>query len=45
MSGVARGYSDKGTPPEIFRKGLVLSPLSGLVLIAAAALVLRRRDL
>lgn len=45
MSGVARGYSDKGTPPEIFRKGLVMAPLSGLVLIAAAALVLRRRDL
>lgn len=45
MSGVARGYSDKGTPPEIYRKGLVVAPLSGLVLIAAAALVLRRRDL
>jgi hypothetical protein len=45
MSGVARGYSDKGTPPEIFRKGLLLAPLSGLVLIGAAALVLRRRDL
>lgn len=45
MSGVARGYSDKGTPPGIFNRGLLLSPLWTLALVAASALVLRRRAL
>lgn len=45
MAGVARGYSDKGLADDVFRRGLVLAPLTGLLWLVASALVLRRRAL
>lgn len=45
MAGVARGYSDKGLSDDVFRRGLVLAPLSALLFVAASALLLRRRVL
>jgi hypothetical protein len=45
MAGVARGYSDKGLADDVFRRGLVLAPLSALLFVVASALLLRRRVL
>ncbi len=45
MAGVARGYSDKGLADDVFRRGLVLAPVSTVVMLVVSALVLRRRAL